>query len=148
MHQVQSTAKTTSLPSAISDEAMAVRGALLDRGLETPMVANHLSRDQRYDRIREAFTTVMETLGLDLRDDSLEETPHRIAKMYVDEIFLASTTVSSKNYGHWQQDECGRDGVCRSDRSDQYLRTPLRHHRWFRQSRLYPKGKGHWLVEN
>ena len=48
MHQVQSTAKTTSLPSAISDEAMAVRGALLDRGLETPMVANHLSRDQRF----------------------------------------------------------------------------------------------------
>ena len=27
------------------------------------------------------------TLGLDLRDDSLMETPHRIAKMYVDEIF-------------------------------------------------------------
>ena len=66
---------------------MAVRGAVLDRGLETPMGANHLSRDQRYDRIRDAFTTVMETLGLDLRDDSLEETPHRIAKMYVDEIF-------------------------------------------------------------
>ena len=87
MHQVQSTAKTTSLPSAISDEAMAVRGALLERGLETPMVVNHLTRDQRYDRIQEAFTTVMETLGLDLRDDSLEETPHRIAKMYVDEIF-------------------------------------------------------------
>jgi GTP cyclohydrolase I len=29
----------------------------------------------------------MNTLGLDLTDDSLEETPHRIAKMYVDEIF-------------------------------------------------------------
>ena len=87
MHQVQSTAKTASLPSAISDEAIAVRGALLKRGLETPMVVNHLTRDQRYDRIQEAFTTVMETLGLDLRDDSLEETPHRIAKMYVDEIF-------------------------------------------------------------
>ena len=87
MHQVQSTVKTTSLPSAISDEAMAVRGALLERGLETPMVVNHLTRDQRYERIQEAFTTVMETLGLDLRDDSLEETPHRIAKMYVDEIF-------------------------------------------------------------
>ena len=87
MHQVQSTAKTASLPSAISDEAIAVRGALLKRGLETPMVVNHLTRDQRYDRIQEAFTTVMEALGLDLRDDSLEETPHRIAKMYVDEIF-------------------------------------------------------------
>ena len=94
MHQVQSTAKTTSLPSAISDEAMAVRGALLDRGLETPMVANHLSRDQRYDRIRDAFTTVMETLGLDLRDDSLEETRIALPKCMWTRFFLASTTVS------------------------------------------------------
>ena len=86
MHQVQHSAKTTALPSAISDEAMAVRRALLVKGLETPMIANHLNRDQRYDRIRDAFTTVMETLGLDLSDDSLEETPHRIAKMDGEEI--------------------------------------------------------------
>tara|TARA_B100001063_G_scaffold244284_1_gene276699 strand:- start:1158 stop:1733 length:576 start_codon:yes stop_codon:yes gene_type:complete len=51
------------------------------------MVSNELSRDQRYSKIRDAFTEIMESLGLDLRDDSLEETPHRIAKMYVDEIF-------------------------------------------------------------
>jgi GTP cyclohydrolase I len=51
------------------------------------MVVNNLSRDQKYDRIRESFETIMDTLGLDLTDDSLEETPHRIAKMYVDEIF-------------------------------------------------------------
>lgn len=87
MHQVQTKAKTATLPGALSDEAIAVRGALLERGLETPMVANNLSRDQKYDRIRESFETIMDTLGLDLRDDSLEETPHRIAKMYVDEIF-------------------------------------------------------------
>ena len=30
---------------------------------------------------------VLRTLRLDLNDDSLTETPHRIAKMYVDEIF-------------------------------------------------------------
>ena len=87
MHQVQTKAKTATLPGALSDEAIAVRGALLERGLETPMVANNLSRDQKYDRIRESFETIMDTLGLDLRDDSLEETPHRIAKMYVDEVF-------------------------------------------------------------
>ena len=87
MHQVQTKAKTAALPGALSDEAIAVRGALLERGLETPMVANNLSRDQKYERIRESFETIMDTLGLDLRDDSLEETPHRIAKMYVDEIF-------------------------------------------------------------
>ena len=87
MHQVQTKAKTTNLPGSLSEEAIAVRGALLERGLETPMVVNNLSRDQKYDRIRESFETIMNTLGLDLTDDSLEETPHRIAKMYVDEIF-------------------------------------------------------------
>lgn len=37
--------------------------------------------------IAEAFGTIMETLGLDLRDDSLQGTPARVAKMYVQEIF-------------------------------------------------------------
>ena len=46
-----------------------------------------LSRDEKYARIRDAMTQVVTALGLDLTDDSLEETPHRIAKMYVDEIF-------------------------------------------------------------
>ena len=51
------------------------------------MVENGLSRQQKYERIRDSFQTITETLGLDLDDDSLQETPHRIAKMYVDEIF-------------------------------------------------------------
>ena len=33
MHQVQTKAKTTTLPGSLSDEAIAVRGALLERGL-------------------------------------------------------------------------------------------------------------------
>ena len=77
----------TTLPGSLTTEAIAVRGALLKRGLETPMTANDLSRDQRYTVIRDAFSDIMGALGLDLRDDSLEETPHRIAKMYVDEVF-------------------------------------------------------------
>ena len=70
-----------------SEAAEQVRRALIEAGLETPQVENHLSRDQKYARIRSAMTEVVEALGLDLRDDSLAETPHRIAKMYVDEIF-------------------------------------------------------------
>lgn len=73
--------------SAISDDALRVRDALIERGLETPMVHNGLSRDEKYDRIRESFTDIAHTLGLDLTDDSLSETPQRIARMYVDEIF-------------------------------------------------------------
>lgn len=71
----------------LSDEAKLVRDALEKQGLETPMVDNGLSRDQKYDKINALMSEVVKTLGLDLADDSLNETPHRIAKMYVDEIF-------------------------------------------------------------
>jgi GTP cyclohydrolase I len=73
--------------SSLSSDASLVRQALLDRGLETPMIENGLSRDDKYRRILASMTDVVTTLGLDLRDDSLQETPHRIAKMYVDELF-------------------------------------------------------------
>ncbi|TCO77589.1 GTP cyclohydrolase I FolE [Chromatocurvus halotolerans] len=71
----------------LSAEAAMVQKALTDKGLETPLVHNGLDRDEKYARIRDAFTEIAQVLGLDLRDDSLRETPHRIAKMYVDEIF-------------------------------------------------------------
>ena len=71
----------------ISAEAIAVRDALVANGLETPMIDNGLSNVEKYERIKEAMTEVVATLGLDLSDDSLIETPHRIAKMYVQEIF-------------------------------------------------------------
>jgi GTP cyclohydrolase I len=76
-----------SLQKAYSADALLVRAALIEKGLETPMIENDLSRDQKVEKIQAAMTDVVETLGLDLTDDSLIETPHRIAKMYVDEIF-------------------------------------------------------------
>ncbi len=71
----------------LSDEARLVRDTLVQRGLETPMIDNGLSAEQKYRRIESLMRDVVETLGLDLSDDSLAETPHRIAKMYVREIF-------------------------------------------------------------
>jgi GTP cyclohydrolase I len=79
--------KTISVPHTLSPEAERVRQALMDHGLETPMIATGLDRQQKYERIRDSFRDITQTLGLDLNDDSLRETPHRIAKMYVDEIF-------------------------------------------------------------
>ena len=77
----------THIDQDLSAEALAVRTALEHRGLETPMVNTGLTRDEQYARLRAAFTDIAETLGLDLADDSLAETPHRIAKMYLDESF-------------------------------------------------------------
>ena len=71
----------------LSVEAVLVRNVLIEQGLETPMVHTGLSQEQKYQRIRGLMKEVIETLGLDLEDDSLAETPHRIAKMYVHEIF-------------------------------------------------------------
>lgn len=78
-----------------SNPADRVRLALLERGLETPLLPHQHERDEKYQRIKQSFTDIARTLGLDLSDDSLAETPHRIARMYVDEIF------SGLDYGNF-----------------------------------------------
>ncbi|MDH3388425.1 MAG: GTP cyclohydrolase I FolE [Gammaproteobacteria bacterium] len=77
----------TEFPSPFSKEADLVRHALFERGLETPLLPHQYERDEKYQRIKNSFTDIAKTLGLDLNDDSLCETPHRIARMYVDEMF-------------------------------------------------------------
>jgi len=55
----------------------------------TPMHADAftLSEADRIARIAHHFGEIMHTLGLDLTDDSLKDTPARVAKMYVQEVF-------------------------------------------------------------
>jgi len=71
----------------LTTDAQLVQSALIEHNLETPLIDTNLSSDEKYDRIKGLMTEVISTLGLDLSDDSLAETPHRIAKMYVNEIF-------------------------------------------------------------
>jgi GTP cyclohydrolase I len=77
---------------------------------DTPMRkdAFKLSQDEKIDIIKEDVRHIMETLGLDLTDDSLNGTPLRVAKMFVKEIFSgldpnkkpsASTFDNKYNYG-------------------------------------------------
>lgn len=73
--------------TALSESALKVRNALQERGLETPMTDKVMSRDEKKERIEYHMREVLELLSLDLTHDSLVETPHRIAKMYVDEVF-------------------------------------------------------------
>lgn len=46
-----------------------------------------LNNDEKIEIIMDDVRHIMETLGLDLRDDSLNGTPKRVAKMFVNEIF-------------------------------------------------------------
>ena len=60
---------------------------LVAMGVETPMNPNYLDRKEKIDLIEKHMYQIMNALGLDLSDDSLIETPKRVAKMYVNEIF-------------------------------------------------------------
>lgn len=57
--------------------------------IETPLRddAFDLSDEEKMTIIEDRFRDIMETMGLDLTDDSLQGTPHRVAKMFVKEIF-------------------------------------------------------------
>jgi GTP cyclohydrolase I len=61
---------------------------LLSVGVETPIDdLQTFDRKEKIEKIESHFKSIMETLGLDLDDDSLMDTPKRVAKMYVNEIF-------------------------------------------------------------
>mgnify|MGYP006077069787 CR=1 FL=1 len=77
--------------------------------IDTPMRSDafELSDEEKIAEIELHFEKIMQTLGLDLTDDSLKGTPKRVAKMYVKEIFggldpdkapVASTFENKYNY--------------------------------------------------
>ncbi len=57
--------------------------------IETPMRVDAfaISNEEKIQQIEKHFRGIMETLGLDLNDDSLKGTPQRVAKMFIKEIF-------------------------------------------------------------
>lgn len=73
--------------STVTKEALLVHNILLMQGLENPMIALDISNKVRKNRIEDHIISIMYLLNLDLNNDSLLNTPKRIAKMYVEEIF-------------------------------------------------------------
>ncbi len=70
-------------------DAEAMGDAHVSTSKDTPMKADafKLSDEEKMEKIQYHFSEIMDALGLDLTDDSLRGTPHRVAKMYVKEIF-------------------------------------------------------------
>lgn len=75
--------------SSLRQEAILVHEALVARGLETPLCPplQDINNDQRKQLIASHMQQIMQLLNLNLQDDSLMETPKRVARMYVDEVF-------------------------------------------------------------
>lgn len=61
--------------------------SILENVRPTPVVETGLTNQEKVEKITEKFTEIMQVLGLDLKDDSLKDTPSRVAKMYVNEVF-------------------------------------------------------------
>lgn len=61
---------------------------LIKMGVQTPTTRNLVFSDaSKIEVIEKATREIWEMLGLDLTDDSLQDTPKRIAKMFVNEIY-------------------------------------------------------------
>jgi GTP cyclohydrolase I len=75
------------------DKSDAALGKLVNRhlkilGLETPTIKGKWSQEDKIDIIAQCFKRIMtEGLNLDLTDDSMQDTPNRLGKMFVNEIF-------------------------------------------------------------
>ena len=71
----------------ISFSAEDMGDAHISSTAETPMRedAFNMADEEKIEVIREHFEKIMDTLGLDLTDDSLKGTPLRVAKMFVKE---------------------------------------------------------------
>lgn len=56
---------------------------------ETPMRSDAFDRTdlQKMQTIEKHFYSIMHEIGMDMTDDSLKGTPHRVAKMFIQEIF-------------------------------------------------------------
>jgi GTP cyclohydrolase I len=70
--------------TASKKEPAAITGGLYIDAINKEHV---LSDEEKIRLISQHFKQIMEVLGLDLEDDSLRDTPRRVAKMYVKEIF-------------------------------------------------------------
>jgi len=70
--------------------------AHLGTSIDTPLRSDafDMSEDEKISLIAEKFRDIMDILGLDLNDDSLNGTPLRVAKMYVKEAFAGLNPVN------------------------------------------------------
>jgi len=63
-----------------------VRDYLIEKGVETPVDENRLTRNEKVELIDASMHTIIQVLGLDTQDDSISGTATRVAKMWVDEL--------------------------------------------------------------
>lgn len=61
----------------------------------TPKKENKFTSAEKIEIIADHMAEILTTLGMDLDDPSLRETPRRVAKMYVNEVFSGLSTANA-----------------------------------------------------
>lgn len=99
------------LHSKMNDERIEeIEESHLCTSAKTPLRADAfaISDEEKIKKIQESVKNILDTLGMDLTDDSLQRTPKRVAESFVNEIFMGlnpknmpkiSTFENSYNYG-------------------------------------------------
>jgi GTP cyclohydrolase IA len=89
IHEMAIKAKTNENASTLKEYLRIIEDEEAISGRETPLRPDAflLNDSAKVQKIAMHFEEIMKTLGLDLEDQSLKDTPMRVAKMYVNEIF-------------------------------------------------------------
>lgn len=64
-----------------------VKEHLKSKGLLNIEADNDFSREERINILEDKFKSIISVLGLNINDGNLKETPRRLAKLYVNELF-------------------------------------------------------------
>lgn len=96
-----------------------IHNLLEEKNLETPMI-RPTSIGGPLNAIKSAHEVMMQALGLDLTDDSLLETPMRVAKMYTEELFYGldygnfpnATAFKNPGYNQMLATNCTVQSMC------------------------------------
>jgi GTP cyclohydrolase I len=85
--------------------------------LDTPLRddAFEMDDDLKIELIEKHFREIMLILGLDLTDDSLQGTPHRVAKMYVKEIFSGLNPANKPKISLFENKYCYNQMLAEKD---------------------------------
>jgi len=98
-----------------------IRDLLVLKGIETPFTPRGISPEATRKIIAEHFGQIIQALGLYDGDDSIEETPSRVGKMYAEEIFYGldyanfpkcTTVQNTMRYDEMVSTKCSIRSVC------------------------------------
>lgn len=86
-HRYNVAALRNTLEKCDPELGIRVHKHLASLGVETPFLETSEFSDKKVKKIEKHFTEIMKILGMDLTDDSLIDSPRRVAKMFVNELF-------------------------------------------------------------